>query len=344
MLRRAIYLAKNWRMVLTELRLRTGPPYKSDQPISFPLDRAALEGAYIEWPATYAYSSAGRCVGYLKSGLAAHLPMRTVPVSVADSGNEAKPVTFRLIVRGQSYPVTIDYCDYMDQLYPEDLRDSLVYFKMQYRSRGYADVTSDSDRILPGGYINGPDHVYQYLGYLRAEAAKKEYTSDVFGRFGLMFAREIREKANQLLTEQKYFRYRGGLVMTRYLNFLRECAQARICLDLPSNSDFTFRLVDYLSVGCCVIGPKHRTRFHVDLEDRKNIVYVSRDLSDLVDTCRYYLEHDAEREAIRAQAGLYFDRYLHRDQLASYYLSESLSRIQNLRNEAGQRAAIGLDR
>jgi hypothetical protein len=80
-----------------------------------------------------------------------------------------------------------------------------------------------------------------------------------------------------------------------------------------------------LAVGACIIGPPHRTTMHVPLEDRRHLVYTKEDLSDLVDLCGYYLENRDERLALRAQSRLFFDRYLHREQLAAYYLNRAVN-------------------
>jgi len=66
---------------------------------------------------------------------------------------------------------------------------------------------------------------------------------------------------------------------------------------------------------------------HVGLEDRKHLVYTGDDLSDLVPLRDYYLEHSAEREQISDNARKYFDSYLHREQLAAYYLNQCLTRL-----------------
>ena len=67
---------------------------------------------------------------------------------------------------------------------------------------------------------------------------------------------------------------------------------------------------------CC----QHHTALHVPLEEGKHIVYVKDDLSDLIDLCRFYLDNSASREDLRQNSRAYFDKYLHRDQLAAYYL------------------------
>lgn len=145
-----------------------------------------------------------------------------------------------------------------------------------------------------------------------------------------MFAREVREKAVRLLNDQREFAYQGGLRKVRYSQSLIEASRAKVCIDLPSNSDFCFRLIDYLSVGACIVGPRHGTMLPVPLEDGKHIAFTKPDLSDLVSLCRHYLEHPVEREAMRRNSREYFDSYLHREQLAAYYLSAFEQRLRRV--------------
>jgi spore maturation protein CgeB len=56
-------------------------------------------------------------------------------------------------------------------------------------------------------------------------------------------------------------------------------------------------------------------------------VAVKDDLSDLVDVCRYYLSREAERAEIARSGRDFFDRYLHCDQLAAYYLRTVMDRL-----------------
>jgi hypothetical protein len=237
-------------------------------------------------------------------------------------------VLIHALHRGQVFPITIDYSDYKDRIDEDCLKRSALYFKMQYRRRGYESSSSDAKKIVPGGYVNGHPEVYAFLPHIRAAAARNPDRYDVYGRYGLDFAVDIRRKAVGLLQGQSDFQYVGGVKKVRYSNYLQEAAQSKICIDLPSNSDFCFRLVDYLAVGSCVIGPRHGTNMHVDLEDRKHLVYTKDDLSDLIPLCKYYLEHDRERKEIRRNAREYFDRFLHREQLAAYYLFQILTHVE----------------
>ncbi len=76
-----------------------------------------------------------------------------------------------------------------------------------------------------------------------------------------------------------------------------------------------------------MIAPQHNNELHVPLIDRENIVYVRNDLSDLIDLCRFYLEDDGAREALVRNSKSFFDKYLHRNQLAAYYLRSCFNRL-----------------
>jgi len=151
---------------------------------------------------------------------------------------------------------------------------------------------------------------------------------DVYGRFRLDYATQLRRDAIRHLTDSADLRYVGGGGVVRYSRFLREVADAKICINLPGNGDLCFRLIDYLAVGACVIGPRLRTQLHVPLVDREHIVYTADDLSDLVPLCRRYLQDDAERERMRLATQALFDQFLCRHQLAAYYLYQCQGRLQ----------------
>ena len=122
-------------------------------------------------------------------------------------------------------------------------------------------------------------------------------------------------------------KYVGGPSKVRYSRFLREAAHARICIDVPGNADVCCRLVDYLAIGACVIGLKPRTEFQSPIVDRKHIIFAKPDLSDLDRLCEYYMEHDQEREQISRNSREFFEKYLHRDQIAAYFLHKFLEQV-----------------
>jgi hypothetical protein len=69
-------------------------------------------------------------------------------------------------------------------------------------------------------------------------------------------------------------------------------------------------------------------------------VYCADDLSDLVPLCREMIEDDRTRERIGRNARDYFDRFLHREQLGGYYLSEFLRRCGGPSEGGGRRFEV----
>jgi hypothetical protein len=233
----------------------------------------------------------------------------------------ANIVMIQMLFNGEPHDVAIDYAD-RSEIDRECRRVSALYFKMQFLRGGY-----DDDVIVPGGFPASARTLYAYLAHLRRIRAQQRFTSDVYGRFSRRYAIETRAKAVALLSNQSIFRYEGGLDVIRYSRYLRDVAGARICIDLPGNGDFCFRLIDYLAIGSCVIGPRHSTALHAPLTDRANIIYCADDLSDLVPLCAEYLERDDDREQIAQAAQFHFDKYLEPRQWAAYCLYTLLERF-----------------
>jgi hypothetical protein len=318
MIRRAWNALKNISDIKDELIWKSRSPYKSPFPLTFPLDKDLVSRSFIRWPITYEWATASNYVDDIRTGLAVHLPVELADVTQGGQG----VVCFELVIDGTPHRITIDYFDRFDVINQESLAASAVYFKMQFHRDGY-----DHARMVPGGFVSGISSTYHYVRPLRTRADLMQPMFDVYGRFGLTFAREVRLKAVNALREQSRFRYEGGASLVRYSRSLSEAASARVGIDLPSNSDFCFRLVDYLAVGTAIVAVPHRTIMHVPLIDGTHIAYCSSTLSDLIDKCQYYLEHEDKRLELRDNAREYFDRFLHRDQLAAYYLGECFSRI-----------------
>jgi glycosyltransferase involved in cell wall biosynthesis len=155
------------------------------------------------------------------------------------------------------------------------------------------------------------------------ELGRLPHTYDVYARFGTFnigSSNTIRRKAVALLQRDGRFEFTGGTSLALYMQYLREAARARVCIDMPGNGPFCFRLVEYLAMGCCVVGPRHATAMHADLRDREHIINCRDDLSDLADLCMHYVENDQAREAVAANAARFFDEHLHPAQLADHYL------------------------
>ncbi len=307
--------------ILREKRLKLAADFPAATPLSWPLSLDDTRELVVRWPVKLQWDEAEKWVHHLLLGFRRHVKVEPAEIPQPCGGS----VVFELVWQGKTHSVTIDYWDHMDRIQTPCLDKSLLYFKMQYLRPGYG-----SDKILPGGFINASADYYKYIAWLRALQAEQGGKFAVYGRFGLRYAGEIRRRAVEILKADRRFSFTGDLTLVRYSRSLAESACAKICLDLPGNGDFCFRLADYLGIGCCIVAPRHGTTLPIPLEDKKHIVFAREDLSDLADLCHYYLEHEEECRQIAQYSREYFDRYLHRDQLAAYYLSKCLERLKAL--------------
>lgn len=233
-------------------------------------------------------------------------------------------VRFDWVSGGAVHRVALDYWDYPD-VNDACAAETGLYFKMQYREEGYG-----RERVVPGGFVparpRGRPGFYRLLGKLREERRQASFRCDVYGRFSLAYATETRREVHEALSACDGLAYVGSLEVVGYGRFLREAAHAKVCLDLPGNGDLCHRLVEYLGIGACVVSLRHGTRLHVPLTDGVEVAYAA-DVPELVELCRRYARDERAREAMAERARSYFDRYLHRDQLAAYYLHELAGRL-----------------
>jgi hypothetical protein len=283
-------------------------------PLSWPGGADQRAAITVHWPTTYDWAPGAKWVEPIVRGLRELVTVKREVIAQPFAGI----VVARLEFAGQSYEFAIDYAD-RHLIDEQAVRRYSIYFKMQYLCGGYS-----LSHVVPGWFIPADPHLYDYLPRVRAIRDRGDFEFDVHGRFSIDFAEAARRKAVTLLSEQTRFQYHGGLTKTRYSRFLQEIARSKICIDLPGNGDFCFRLVDYLAVGACIIGPRHRTTFPVPLVDREHMVFTADDLSDLVELCATYLDSPEAREELCANTRDYFDRWLDRRQLAAYYLYSCL--------------------
>lgn len=264
----------------------------------------------VYWPTQYEWPLAEGWVRPLRDGMggftsveprAIDQPYKGIVLFEVDYRNEA-PKT-----------IAVDYYDYTF-INEQCLAQVALYFKMQHLRSGYGERN-----VVPGGYVTGNRSLYRHYRRLRS-LPRDGGKVDVYGRFGTKFSADIRRRAVELLRGQTRFEFTGGTSLVPYPRTLREAAQARVCIDLPGNGPFCFRLVDYLAVGACIVAPRHATIMHAELVDRKHIIYCRDDLEDLVDLCAHYVEDDQAREATGANAATFFDEHLQPQQLAGYYL------------------------
>ena len=282
-----------------------------------------LRGVAIRWPAVLQWAPARSWVEPLFYGLRARVPLVIEPIPQPLLGT----VLIHFCRGGHSYPVALNISDYPEVIHLPGRNASsqqlALEFKMQFRTGGYG-----VENIVPGGFVSGSTMVDWFARGPQRLRSRCQFAYDVYGRFGLGFATEIRSRAIETLRSQSRVRFYGGEVKVNYREFLKEIARARVCIDLPGNGPLCFRLVNYLAVGACVISPPHAATMPVPLIDRTHIVYTRPDMSDLIDLCEHYVNDRGAREAVMTASREYYGRHLHWRRLSDYYLRTMLDRLR----------------
>lgn len=279
----------------------------------------------VRWPAEYLSGSTGR-QPMARSRLAGKLSSVRNAMSghvQTEIAEIAQPypsiVLLEVVVDGKRHEVAIDQRDFLD-INEECADRCLVYFKRQFAAGGYPQAN-----VVPGGYVPLKQQtLHRHLAQLRRETRASH---DVYARFSLAYSPEVRGRVLALLEEQERFSFTGGSKLAMYTQYLRDVGRSRVCIDVPGVGPLSYRLVEYLAVGSCIVSYPHDAQLHVPLVDRKHVVYVKKDLSDLVDLCDHYVNNPGERRELAENAREYFDKYLHRDQLAAYHLHSVLERL-----------------
>jgi hypothetical protein len=281
-------------------------------PLTWPISEDMAAQVRIRWPTRI---NAGRpslkdCADRIKSGIAAHVPIEHADIPQPVGG----VVLFHLLDRGAPRRVVIDTDDRM--VLNDSANEADLYFKMQYARGGYG-----SPHIRPGGYVCLQQALYRYRWNWRKLRRRTVPSYDVYGRFGTTREKQdVRAGAISLLQAQNRFAFQGGAGAVWWGEYMDEMCNARVCLDLPGRGEFCYRLVEYLAVGACVIGPELATEMPATLEPGVHLVRVPRSLDGLVDECERLLRDDALRETVGRAAETYFDRYLSLEQLGAYYV------------------------
>jgi hypothetical protein len=301
----------------TELAWRVLPgPAESTPTLTWPVDRAALADVVVRWP--WVEWKARRMIGVQVRHWLSHY-VRTVDAEIPQPYDRV--ITFEVDVGGRRHTVMVETSDYAE-LNEAAYANAELYFKMEYAKEGYG----DRDRLLPGGYTPNDLAIYRYLPRLRAYRDHAPPLHEVYGRYGLSM--EKRRVPMEILRASRRFEFFGGEGKVRYSRYLREVAQSRVCIDLPSMSSVTFRMIDYLAIGTCIVGPPHTNRMIEPFVDGVHVAYCRPDYADLEDVCVRYLEDEAARASLVRNSRAFFDTYLHPLQLGAYYLHHMLGKLR----------------
>jgi Glycosyl transferases group 1 len=297
--------------------------------LTLPLDPERLASVTVRWPAAYLSGTTG-LQPMKRSRLARKLGSVRGPISAmvaSEVADFAQPypsiVLFEASIDGVRHEVAIDQRDQLDV--DEECADRcLLYFKRQFALEGYSRAN-----VVPGGYVPlKQETLHRHLAQLRRRRGHELH--DVYGRFSLTYSPDVRGRILELLTGQSRFDFTGGSKLTMYTEYLRDVVASRVCIDVPGVGPLSYRLVEYLALGSCIVSYPHRARLHVPLVDGEHLVYVAEDLSNLIELCDRFLSNPGERQRLSANARRYFDMYLHRDQLAAYHLHSILERAQTV--------------
>jgi len=309
------------RSLAYELRWRGGTDESTGLAPSWTPDPRRLAETTVIWPDRYPWPPQAARVEPLRIGLGGFAPVGRSDVGEIVARQFDDIVPFGIRIGNRTFTIAIDYGDGVN-VQPELLDHFDLVFKMQYLVEGYG-----SDRVVPGGYIPGSLALPRYLPQLRALRDGAQPTVDAYCRFGKDKVIEARARAIEQLSAQNRFRFRGGFGRVRYLASLVDAARARVCIDMPGLGPLCFRLVDYLAVGSAIVSPPNPCRLHVPLEPDRHIVYCRADQSDLVDVVDVLRRDEARLARLVAESRAFFDRFLERRQLASYYLTTCLERL-----------------
>jgi hypothetical protein len=306
-----------WLDKATELGWRVLPgPAEITPTLTWPVDRAALADVVVRWP--WVEWKARRMIGVqVRHWLSRYV--RTVDAAIPQPYDRV--ITFEVDVGGRRHTVMVETSDYAE-LNEAAYANAELYFKMEYAKEGYG----DRDRLLPGGYTPNDLAIFRYLPRLRALRDHAPPAHEVYGRYGLSM--EKRRVPMEILRASRRFVFFGGEGKVRYSRYLREVARSRVCIDLPSMSSVTFRMIDYLAIGTCIVGPPHTNAMIEPFIDGVHVAYCRPDYADLEDVCRRYLEDEGARLSLVRNSRAFFDAYLHPVQLGAYYLHHMLQKLR----------------
>ena len=306
-----------WRNLALDAAWRLAPRSPDPVPLSWPISDDVKRNLRVRWPARFGWANAEGLVGPLRDALQQLVYVDFVDDVPQPLGNI---VVFECTLDGASTRVGLDYEDRVGL--HETADEFPLFFKMQYQRGGYGRA-----EVVPGGYVTPTHGLYKVYPRFREYRARQVPQFELYGRFSLNFAPELRRRAVELLNDQNRFQFEGGVKPVIWSEYVREACRAKLCLDLPGRGPFCARFVEYLALGCPVLAPLQEAVLPVPVEDGEHVAYARADLTDLVDVAERYLNDDEARKRLSRNARDYFDRYLRPEQLASYYVDRCVAAL-----------------
>lgn len=137
----------------------------------------------------------------------------------------------------------------------------------------------------------------------------------------------VRTKALQLLSGKFDCDANGTSVNQEFSKYkrkgdfyLEEISRCKIVLNLRGAGWDTLRYWETPALGTFMISQKPGIVIPNNFRDGQEIVFCKDDLSDLVDLCQYYLDHEHEREQIATNSEAWLRKYHNEDVGAAFFL------------------------
>lgn len=306
-----------WRHRLQEWAWKAAPgPALDPVTLTWPLPPDAARRVRIRWPRRYQWAPRAIIGEQVLAALQRHVPCERADIPQPHQGC----VVAEAEVDGRRRRIIFETSDYAE-LNEAAYADCELHFKMEFALEGYG----ARGHLVPAGYVSADAALYAYLPRLRRLRDGATPRWEVYGRYGLSL--EKRRRPLEILRGATAFRFYGGEGKVRYSAYLREVALSKICIDLPSMSSITFRCIDLLAVGSCIVGPPHTNRLLGTLEDGVHVAYCRPDYADLEEVCAALLRDEERRRSLIVNSRRCFDSFVHRDQQASWWVNQILQRL-----------------
>ena len=227
----------------------------------------------------------------------------------------------RVFIDGGDYP---KLAGDLDRLGGRELFDEIVQKKP-------FDLIFKREYVLGENYPANVHALPMCFNYDLMPKLEHKYKYDV--AFWAVETAKIRSDALDLLEDKFDCKSNGTVrnqVMKKYKRkgafYLQEIASSKIGLNFRGGGWDTLRFWELTGMGCFVISQKLNIQIDHPFIDGEEIVYCKDDLSDLIELCEYYLEHEDERERIAKNARKKVEQY-HTDVARAQFVLDKINQL-----------------